>query len=183
MNVSNSTNSVWFEAQHVGAFEIPDGKVDIADPSSDRGEYSTLDVRPGIYCCKAYTEKGKENSPVWICMIVRANDFGKGRCGVREIGNEKNWEKVASVKVFTGLAGFFVGKPDFTSAEWEKFCEDLNHGQKTMFIHPFAREKAPADGFFTYSGNGDGEYPVYAIKKNGKIVALEIRFNEGGIVT
>lgn len=177
MSDTKTVNSVWLEAQHIGAFEIPDGKVDVADPSSDRGDYPALGVRPGIYYCKAYTEKRNESSPVWACMIVRADDFGKGRCGVREIAKESNWEKVTSVKVYTGLAGFFTKKPDFTSAEWERFCEDIGYEKKT-FIHPFA-PKALADGFFTCSGNGDGEYPVYAIKKQGKIVALEIRFYKG----
>ena len=49
---------------------------------------------------------------------------------------------------------------------WSKFCDRITTGDAWL----------TEDGFFSSSGYGDGSYGVYAKQKDGKAVALEIRF-------
>lgn len=167
-------------AQNIGSFRIPDGKVDIADPGVDRGNYTSLDIKPGDYYCLAYTEDGK-NATVWASLIVHQDEFGKGKTGVREIGKPEHWTEVAKVDVYSGMAGFFASKPDFAPEVWKGICYSLALDSSNTYIRSFIHDQKVHEGFFTTSGLGDGTYPVYAIYKRNKIVALEIRFYLGGI--
>lgn len=169
-------------AQHIGSIRIPDGKVDVADPGINRGSYVTFDVKPGRYYCKTYVEKSKSDSVIWACFVIHEKDFGKGKTGVHEIGKPDNWVKVAKVDVYSGMAGFFATKPDFSPEVWEEICCSLALDNSNAYIRSFIHEKKARESFFTNSGLGDGTYPVYAIYKRNKIVALEIRYYEGGIV-
>lgn len=60
-----------------------------------------------------------------------------------------------------------MNKPDYTREEWSNFCSSIREGKAWI----------KDEGFFSYSGLGDGCYPVYADKDiDGKIVGLEIMF-------
>lgn len=167
-------------AKNIGSFRIPDGKVDIADPGIDRGNYTSLDIKPGDYYCLTYTEDSGAPT-VWASLIVHQDEFGKGKTGVREIGKTEHWTEVAKVNVYSGMAGFFASKPDFAPEVWEGICYSLALDNSNAYIRSFIHGQKVHDGFFTNSGIGDGTYPVYAIYKRNKIVALEIRFYLGGI--
>lgn len=75
-------------------------------------------------------------------------------------------EKIGSIGVDAGLAGFFHNKPDYSDEAWSKFCDRIRHGDAWL----------TEDGFYSSSGYGDGCYGVYAYKQDGEITALEVRF-------
>ena len=82
------------------------------------------------------------------------------------IPHESEMEEIGEIGVDAGLAGFFHDKPDYDNDAWSKFCDRITTGDAWL----------TEDGFFSSSGYGDGSYGVYAKQKDGKAVALEIRF-------
>lgn len=50
--------------------------------------------------------------------------------------------------------------------EWSRFCDSIAKGSVWL----------TEEGFYSFSGYGDGCYGVYAQKSDNEIVALEIRF-------
>ena len=61
-----------------------------------------------------------------------------------------------------------MDKPDYDERQWQQFCESTYDG-KLAYIRQ--------EGFFSYSGYGDGGYPVVAGKNDaGEITSLEIVF-------
>ncbi len=164
--------------KHIGMISVGN-TIDIADPGMDRGTYPTLPVVSGEYFCKVYIGGNKPDRTVWITQIVNKEHFGKGKLGVQEISVDENWERVATVNVYCGLAGFFNNKPDFPEKTWKAMCDKYAESNHSIhMLKYFEKDKLGDYGFFASSGLGDGEYPVYAIKRYGKIVALEIRFFE-----
>ena len=167
----------------IGQMDLTD-EVDVADPGMDRGTYNRIGIAPGLYYCTAYVEEANGRKPsladkVWICQIVRAEDYNCGKTSFRQMATPEAWERVSTVNVYSGMAGFFSNKPNFTDKEWDAFCKKLT----PVCSHTLSGSNDHNDisGFFTTSGDGDGSYPVYAIRKRGKIVALEIRFYESEI--
>lgn len=165
----------------VGTIDLSGGSVDVTDPCYDKDVWCrfTTKVLPGKYNCYA----GIGPHRIYACAIVH-EDYDEWN--ISEMFEEYEW---AHIGVDAGLAGFFVEKPDFNDEEWSHFCNDLfdtNNG-KGKFSTDYKRVylSKPEDGFagfFTESGDGDGEYGVYAAftegyyDEGGEIIALEIDF-------
>lgn len=76
---------------------------------------------------------------VWFAFLV----------GLYALLNESNapqiMEKIGSIGVDAGLAGFFHNKPDYSDEAWSKFCDRIRHGDAWL----------TEDGFYSSSGYGD----------------------------
>ena len=59
-----------------------------------------------------------------------------------------------------------INCPDFSDDEKSRFCDSIAKGSVWL----------TEEGFYSFSGYGDGCYGVYAQKSDNEIVALEIRF-------
>lgn len=140
------------------------GNVDITDPCYDRSTWCRMnDVRiaEGKYGC--FIHKNENSKDPWDANRIRTiGIYLNGNFSTRMV-----FEQIGNIGVDAGLAGFFHHKPDYSDEEWSRLCEKIE-GADTFL----------EDGsFFSSSGYGDGEYPVYASKNtDGEIVALEIRF-------
>lgn len=80
-------------------------------------------------------------------------------------------EYLGDIGVDSGMAGFFVNKPNFEGDGWEKFLNEY------VFSEPTEYHSCPW-GVFTTSGDGDGTYEVYTLHYGGRIVGLAIDFEE-----
>lgn len=143
-----------------------EGVIDITDPCYDRDVWCRMnaEVKPGTYDCRVWrqTKRYKYDGEKQEHQIVGI--IGIYLDGI--IPQQKQMEEIGGVGVDAGLAGFFMNKPDYSDDEWSDFCDCIRNGDAWI----------KDEGFFSSSGNGDGYYPVYAYKQNGKITALEIRF-------
>ncbi len=144
------------------------GSVDITDPCYDKDVWCRMNnvkISEGEYVCYVwrYTDKGKyeDGTPYSYVMVGVIGIYRNG-----DIPRQKDMEKIGSIGMDAGLAGFFHNKPDYSDKEWSTFCDRIRHGDVWL----------TADGFYSSSGYGDGCYGVYAYKQNGEITALEIRF-------
>lgn len=164
---------------YVEALIFDGGHVDVADPFAGRDNpfQLTVDVARGSYGCYIYTD---ENDIVWLCQI--ASTEPKHRDFVsKNVHNEKLWEEIGFIGVDSGYAGFFDKRPHLTLVQQGKLIDWMEEDPDDIaFIHDFAdaNNPTPNDGFWSRSGEGDDMYSVYALKREGEIVALEIRFNE-----
>lgn len=156
------------EQYHLTGKEIAvmhfEGEVDITDPRYDKDVWCRMKVtvEPGEYHCVAWEfDGGSWGTRVGIISIMRDDD----KETIFEV------EEIGDIGVDAGLAGFFMNKPDYSETEWHSFCERF-----------FGTREKPKNGnawvceygFFSSTGYGDGVYPVYAYKKDGKIWGLEI---------
>lgn len=137
-------------------------QVDVTDPCYDKDVWCRMNavkIKPGNYDCNIWISKEK----TWGERV--------GVIGVYLDGNvpsRRSMERIGSIGVDAGMAGFFHNKPDYDDEQWEALC-DATCGDAKAWI--------TSDGFFSESGFGDGEYNVYAQKnKDGDIVAIEIAF-------
>lgn len=142
--------------------------IDITDPCYDRDVWCRLNdvkIKEGEYICGVWTTRkcyqiplGKLRYYTVICKIGIYHG---------NVAKPENLEKIGSIGVDAGLAGFFENKPDYTDEEWSKLCADID-GKEYLINN---------EGFFSSSGDRDGEYDVYAEKDtNGEIISLEIVF-------
>ena len=144
------------------------GSVDITDPCYDRDVWfrmTDVKIRKGVYTCIAWHHKDKgtfDNGEPYCYDVIAI--IGIYLDGV--IPCQKEMKKIGDIGVDAGLAGFFHNKPDYDNDAWSKFCDRVATGDAWL----------TEDGFFSSSGYGDGSYGVYAKQKDGKAVALEIRF-------
>lgn len=142
------------------------GQIDITDPCYDRDVWCrmTAPVKSGMYECRIWleTEKYELGGREYAYKTVRI--IGIYLDGF--IPPQKQMEEIGAIGVDAGLAGFFMNKPDYNDEQWKSFCDSIRDGDAWI----------KEEGFFSSSGNGDGEYSVYAYKENGEIIALEIRF-------
>ncbi len=150
----------------IGVMDIQ-RSVDITDPCYDRDVWCRMDgvpIKSGKYTCIIWRhrESYEIDDELHISNIVGI--IGIYLNGV--IPPQKSMERIGSIGVDAGLAGFFHNKPDFTDAQWSAFCEQVRKGD--AWITDL--------GFFSSSGYGDGGYDVFAAKTNGENTALEIRF-------
>lgn len=143
------------------------GSVDVTDPCYRRATHCRMNdvkIKPGEYTCAvcyeqdSYEYEGKTETYELVSII------GIYLGGV--IPAPGSMECIGEIGVDAGLAGFFHEKPDFTDAEWNRFCDEIRRGSAWL----------TELGFFSSSSNGDGGYDVYTAKTNGEITALEIRF-------
>ena len=143
-----------------------EGTVDITDPCYNKDVWCrmTAEVKPGEYDCCIYrhTDKGVYNRREY--NDVRVKKIGIYLDGI--MPNVKLMKRIGEIGVDAGLAGFFMNKPDYNDEEWGDFCDSIEKGDAWI----------KDEGFFSFSGYGDGCYPVYAYKIDNEIVALEIRF-------
>lgn len=138
-----------------------EGVLDVTDPCYDKDVWCRMSVpvKKGLYSCITWESKDSINE-----SVTRVRIIGIYKDGI--IPNEKQMKRIGEIGVDAGLAGFFMNKPDYSQEEWSDFCKSIETGKAW-------NRKV---GFFSVSGDGDGGYPVYAYKKDGEIVALEIRF-------
>lgn len=130
------------------------GDVDITDPCYNKDVWcrTKVTVQPGAYQCRTWEEDG-------TVIVIGLYLYG--------VPAAEKMEEIGFIGVDSGMAGFFVEKPDYTDAEWAAFCDSVQNGTAWL------RKQA----FFCCSGDGDGVYPVFAKKDvEGRIIALEIRF-------
>ena len=148
--------------------------IDITDPCYNKDVWCRINgvhIQEGIYDCY-YKIREKH--------IELRGDKIKNRT-VSAVGivldgcmipTEEQIEYIGEIGVDSGMAGFFENKPDYTSEEWEEFCNFIieNGGfEQPAWIKP--------EGFYGVSGNGDGSYAVVGAKnEDGNYYALEIRF-------
>ena len=144
------------------------GSVDITDPCYDKDVWCRMNdvkISDGEYTCNVWhhTDKGtyKDGTPYSYILVGAIGIYRNG-----DIPRQKDMEKIGSIGVDAGLAGFFHNKPDYSDETWSKFCNRIRHGDAWL----------TEDGFYSSSGYGDGCYGVYAYKQNGEITALELRF-------
>ncbi len=174
-----------------GILRVTDGKLDITDPCYDHDVWyrlNNIEVMPGKYRCSYYICTGwdDEDYEEYVNDMNRygyevkpksdAERLDTGRCFIAELQldghnydiNSDRYEKIGEIGVDAGMAGFFLNKPDFNNDEWSKFCNSMSLSDVAFFKPDF--------GFWTNSGYGDGCYDVFAVKDNGEIIALLIRF-------
>lgn len=158
-------------AEYIGTIEIKDGTIDATDPSYgiciDR--IDNIKICNGDYECYAVYET-KEPNHVARCRIVLDD-----KETMKKVEKDVYWREYSPmIGVDSGIAGFFVNKPNFNKEEWDKFCDDFDDNS-----HKFIYENSTGDsfGFCTESGYCNGIYSVWIIRNDeGKITALEIRF-------
>lgn len=164
---------------YIGLLDLPDGKVDVTDPCYDNDVWCRLndiEVLPGTYDCYAYMGVDKTfGNRCWIARIAIA-DEPYAKTAENKIFAGGEWEAIGEIGVDAGMAGFFHHKPDFNDEEWRDVCNAEYKGNAKAYLESFTRDGESRQGFWTDSGVGDGGYPVYAIREEGKIIALEIRF-------
>lgn len=143
------------------------GTVQVTDPcyNSDVWCRTTIDVKPGEYACRT-----------WMSPEERVGIIGIYLNGA--VPPQKSMEEIGTIGVDAGFAGFFMKKPDYSDSEWNQFCnivcENVSGRMKDFWIFD---DVINTVGFFSSSGYGDGEYPVYVCKDtDGEIIAAEIRF-------
>lgn len=139
------------------------GSVDITDPCYDKDIWcrkNDVKISEGKYQCVTWIYRKRGKHPDRRVSIIGIYLSGY-------IPSQNDMEYIGEIGVDAGLAGFFNNKPDYTDAEWSKFCDKLCDGDAWL----------TEEGFWSSSGYGDGCYPVYAAKnQQGVINALEIRF-------
>lgn len=143
------------------------GSVDITDPCYDRNVWCRMNdvkIKEGVYTCVVWRQTFKDEYEGKPYTDRRVGIIGIYLDGV--IPPQRSMKEIGSIGVDAGLAGFFHHKPDYDNENWSKFCDLISHGDAWL----------TKDGFFSTSGYGDGGYGVYAQKRDGEIVALEIRF-------
>lgn len=185
----------------VGTINVPDGEIDITDPCYNRDVWCrmTKKIVKGRYNCfieeinyGSYSYGDDIRVGEIIISLAEKDQF----VAKKVISTKRNWEKIGTIGVDAGLAGFFVNKPDFNDDEWYALCNklaeidkivrnkgDYNERSVTTKINrkPTSQRTRyyfmSGDAFFSESGLGDGSYPVCAIYNESKeIVALRITF-------
>lgn len=158
--------------EYIGTIKITNGLIDATDPKSNNlniDRINNIKICNGDYECYAVYE-AKEPNLVGRCRIVLDD-----KKTMKKVLRDMSWRRYSPyVGVDTGMAGFFVNKPNFNKEEWDNFCNDFDDNRR-KFI--YENNTGDSFGFCTESGYGDGLYEVWVIRNNKKeITALEIRF-------
>ena len=167
----------------IGEIHLPLGSVDIADPCDFDPDLTITGLVPGEYHCVLFRDVHPYENTVWKIELIHVGD---SQYVAERRNNYRAWRKVGSVGVDSGAAGFFDRKAmEHKTKLWETdrpgafdvFQPSVgNHVRlPRVTVYP-AGLPVVLDGFWSYTAYGDGRYPVYACRKNGKIVALEIRY-------
>ena len=167
------------EKKIVGYMPI-NGSVDITDPCYDRDVWCRMNavkVRPGDYECSYFMANftweydGKKGDDWCVTRARIAHVDVMTELESTGFSDCDEAEEIGEIGVDAGLAGFFGDKPDFSDEEWHEFCRAMR-AMRARDEQAYLTDL----GFWTSSGYGDGGYPVYAVKRDGEIVALEIVF-------
>lgn len=148
--------------------------IDITDPCYKKDVWCRINdvhIQAGIYDCYFKTRETTiefRGGHIQNCTVSAVGIVLDGCM----IPTEEQIEYVGEIGVDSGMAGFFENKPDYTSDEWEEFCDFII---KRGGFKQLAWKKP--EGFFSVSGDGDGSYAVVGAKnEDGDYYALEIRF-------
>lgn len=168
---------------YVGVVDFSEGVICVTDPCYKPGTWCRKEdvaITPGKYDCFAYSAEDQ----VWgyrirKARIVLCDAEAKKYVKQQTMGS---WESIAYIGVDAGLAGFFNNDIDLSDdGTWYDVCDSL-YGTGTIDLKTSTKnayllnDERFGNGFFTRSGFGDGEYGVYAVYKDEKIVAVEVRF-------
>ena len=93
-------------------------------------------------------------------------------------------ELIGHMSVDAGLC--WVGDPCYVMgsdashavAEWDDFCDTLT--EKKQYENGYAEPLGEGVGFAISTGYGDGSYPVYIERENGRVSSITVDFMEGG---
>ena len=90
------------------------------------------------------------------------------------------WKQIGVIGVDAGLC--WIGDPCYVVSKdashvwdkWSKFCDDTTH----MKLHQQFNYKMGHEGLgvCVSSGYGDGEYPVFAKIKDGRVQEVKVKF-------
>ena len=143
-----------------------EGTVNVTDPCYNKDVWCRMDIsiKPGLYDCIIWRQMEKVqmyNETVTYKQVGVIGIYLDGH-----IPNSKKMKLVGNIGVDAGLAGFFNDKPDYNDDQWNEICNLIHSGDAWI----------TDDGFFSFSGWGDGCYNVYAYTENNDVTALEIRF-------
>lgn len=171
-----------FTADIVTDFPVPEGKkVTVTDPGYSKDVWCRMDVElpPGDYIgfYDECTDIGKFNDREIICHSVTAS----GICSRKEFmeNEELVFEKIGMVGVDGGELGFFIDKPDYSNEEWGKLVDERFKPKRDYDIGehmPYWCGWHGCQGFSTFSGYGDGLYPVYMIRNKERACGLLVVF-------
>lgn len=103
------------------------GKVEVTDPCYDKDVWcrmTTDDVKAGNYNCIIW----RGNSRIGIIGIYLDG----------KIPSQKTMEKIGTIGVDAGLAGFFMNKPDYSDKEWCEFCDSIKRGDAWTKVKDFS---------------------------------------------
>lgn len=139
-------------------------KIDITDPCYDHDTWcriNDLEIEAGLYRCY-----------VIIADDSETNGWGErvAEIGIELVGTTPyKYERIGSIGVDAGMAGFFENKPDYKDEEWHMFCDCLDYKHNKYWLWHV--------GFFSDSGYGDGSYEVKVSRNShGKVIAVKIVF-------
>ena len=166
----------------IGTISIPDGLVDITDPSYDKCDKYSIwgkQVKPGDYKCYVDVvnfpyndENGKKHNSYAIMRVAIIHK--KQPPYVYNVLNSKEWKEVGKVGVDAGLCGFYNHKPDLDEEKWTEFWQSLSKLKKFPLIDC---DCSKLNGVTVNSGFGDGYYTVKQFENDGEIIGLDISFN------
>lgn len=157
----------------IGSWDIVSDVIDITDPSYDRNVWcrKSKPITPGTYNCYVGIEETKFGEIVRELLLLSAQEE-------RQSLSLKT-ERIGTICVDAGLAGFFEGKPDYDDESWENLgnylLEPANGAQRHYWLED-AMSPTKCKCFFSFSGDGDGSYGIYAISKDGKLVGYKLVF-------
>ena len=136
----------------------------IIDPGYDDDViYMTTadNLLPGKY--ELYVSKNRTHTRVISSLLVHNDYTNKAFNDHIENG---------MIGVDSGLAGYFINKPNFNDKEWKEFIDDYitNDAKEQIYECPW--------GVFTNTGYGDGLYEVWKIKDEdiNKVIGLSLIF-------
>jgi len=124
----------------VGEKVFKTGLLDVTDPCYDRDTFCRTQVAVVPQTYEAFVTYRDERIATLILLP-------KNRCGSSLVATE-----IATIGVDAGLAGFFEDKPDYSDEEWFDLCKEVFRDEDYGMLDC---------GFWSQSGYGDGEYPVY----------------------
>ena len=128
----------------VGKFHF-DGKVSITDPCYNDVEEDIMGKVPvvaGDYECEVLKYNSGSDKGIIAAIAISLVDSDFDFSQMLPIGD---------IGVDAGIAGFFSHKPNYNAEEWSDFCDSISEGSYWI----------KENGFFSYSGYGDGGYVVY----------------------
>ena len=146
------------------------GEIQVTDPCYDSDVWcrTKINVKEGDYTCRIWRDADEDVFSTVRIIGIYLNDI---------IPQAKAMEEIAEIGVDAGLAGFFSEKPDYSDDEWSAFCDEKRSPENANKEAWIFNNILKTTGFFSYSGYGDGCYPIYVWKnRDGEIIAAEIRF-------
>lgn len=181
-----------FVKSYIGTLDIPNGRVDVTDPTYNDINGLVLDrkllqravvtVQPGKYDCFVYHSPGYNgHCQIWELAIIKTDDndtaekIDNDKWRMLKIGVESKF-----IGIDSGMAGFFVDKPNFTKEQWATIQKRANTScSPEGCTLAYSLDNELLHGFWTTSNGASNSCPVYAITigsgRTRSITALKIR--------